>query len=155
MKRTPPAWLIMWLIAMSAAFLLGTTNEATSEMIKQRGLQEKEAARTAVFPDAQTFAPIDLEQESGKLSECYAAQKSGKTVGYVCTVNEQGYGGPIQVIVGLRPNGEVLGITVGGDKFSETAGLGAKTKDGAFTSQFAGKQAPLTLKMDIDAVTGA
>lgn len=156
MKRKPPAWLILWLITMSAAFLLGATNEMTAEMIQQRSLEEKEAARNAVFSEADSFSVVTLEHgdEQG-IDECYAAMKDSSIIGYVCTVNEQGYGGPIEVISGIKTDGEITGITVGGSKFAETAGLGANTKQPAFITQFSGKKTPLTLKMDIDAVTGA
>ncbi len=154
MKRKPQAWLIMWLIAMSAAFLLGTTNEMTSEMIQQRNIEEKEASRIAVFSSADSFSQMQLD-ETATVDECYAAYSGDELVGYVCTAVEQGYGGPIEVIVGIKLDGSVTGITVGGSRFSETAGLGAKTKEAAFTSQFADKQTPLALKIDIDSVTGA
>ncbi len=154
MKRKPQAWLVMWLVAMSAAFLLGATNEITADMIEQHGFEEKQRARSAVFLEAEDFTPLPIEA-SDTVQECYAAKKDGKTVGYVCTVNTKGYGGPIEVIAGLTPDGEITGITVGGSSFSETAGLGAKTRESDFTEQFAGKRAPLSLKMDIDAVTGA
>ena len=41
------------------------------------------------------------------------------------------------------------------DASSQTAGLGQKCEEEAFTSQFIGKKVPLTLGVDIDAVTGA
>lgn len=154
MKHKPQAWVIMLLIAMSAAFLLGTTNEITSDMIYKHSLEEKEKARSLVFPEAENFAPILLDGTEA-VEECYTANKDGEVIGYVCTASEQGYGGPIQVIVGIRPDGGITGITVGGSRFAETAGLGAKTKESSFSEQFIGKRSPLSLKMDIDAVTGA
>ena len=45
-------------------------------------------------------------------------------------------------------------VTVG-QKIGETAGLGAKTKEPAFTEQFKGLSAPLTLKGNVDSVSGA
>ena len=66
-----------------------------------------------------------------------------------------GFGGPIEVTVGVDTHGTVTGLSVGGSSFAETAGLGAKAKEPAFTDQFVGKTAPLTLKVDVDAISGA
>ena len=59
------------------------------------------------------------------------------------------------VVVGVDNDGVITGINVGGANFSETAGLGAKTKEPAFTEQFKGLSAPLTLKGNVDSVSGA
>ena len=75
----------------------------------------------------------------------------------------KGYGGEIVVTVGVDGDSTITGINVGGENFSETAGLGALAKEPAFTDQFAGKTVPLKLvkgsaeKGDdtIDAISGA
>ena len=85
-------------------------------------------------------------------AENYAAQKTTR-----------GYGGEIEVTLGTDVYGNITGLSVGGKNFSETAGLGARSKDEAFTSQFAGKTAPLTVvkgndernEHTIDAITSA
>lgn len=154
MEKKIPAWMVMCIITMCAAFLLAATRELTYDTIQLRSLQEKEAARSAVFMQADGFVQMDVQAQAPVL-DCYAAQSGGEHAGYVCTVEKRGYGGPIEVVVGLRPDGTVTGISVGGENFAETAGLGAKTKETSFTSQFANKRAPLVLRMDIDAVTGA
>ncbi len=65
-----------------------------------------------------------------------------------------GYGGPVLVQLGLDSDGAIQAITVGAERFLETEGIGSKVKDPAFTEQFIGKKAPLTLN-DVDAVAGA
>ena len=52
------------------------------------------------------------------------------------TVN--GYGGKIEVTVGMSVDGMITGISVGGSEFSETPGLGEKTKSIEFRSRFLG-----------------
>jgi Na+-translocating ferredoxin:NAD+ oxidoreductase RnfG subunit len=51
--------------------------------------------------------------------------------------------------------GTITAINVGGANFSETSGLGAKTREAAFTDQFKGMSGMLVLKQNIDSVTGA
>ena len=60
--------------------------------------------------------------------------------------------------MGIDTEGRITGISCGGSNFSETAGLGAKVKEDAFSGQFAGMQAPVSLKKDggnVDSVTAA
>ena len=80
---------------------------------------------------------------------------NGETIGYTAQITVKGYGGEIEVVVGVDNDGVITGINVGGANFSETAGLGAKTKEPAFTEQFKGLSAPLTLKGNVDSVSGA
>ena len=55
--------------------------------------------------------------------------------------------------VEIDKNHVITALTV--DASGEFYALGGKCADEAFTSQFIGKSAPLTLGVDIDAVTGA
>ncbi len=82
----------------------------------------------------------------------------GKAVGYVSVGTVTGFGGPVEITVGLDNDTTLTGIRVGGASFSETAGLGAKSKEPAFYEQFAGKSYPVDLSKnggEIDAITAA
>ena len=59
----------------------------------------------------------------------------------------------VVVTVEVDKNHVITALTV--DASGEFYALGGKCADEAFTSQFIGKKAPLTLGVDIDAVTGA
>ena len=61
----------------------------------------------------------------------------------------------MRIYLKINNDGVITGINVGGANFSETAGLGAKTKEPAFTEQFKGLSSPLTLKGNVDSVSGA
>ena len=86
-----------------------------------------------------------------------------QVAGYVSQITVKGYKGPVEVTVGLDKDLTLTGISVGGSDFAETAGLGAKSKDPAFTSQFAGKKPPVVVIKNggiagdntIDAITAA
>ena len=67
------------------------------------------------------------------------------------TVN--GWHKGVVVTVAIDKNHVITALTV--DASGEFYALGGKCADEAFTSQFIGKSAPLTLGVDIDAVTGA
>ena len=87
--------------------------------------------------------------------EAHAVLRGGETLGYTVQQTVQGYAGPIELVVGLRPDRTISGVHVGGENFKETENLGAKAKDAAFTDQFVGKTIPVELEQDIDAIAGA
>ena len=76
------------------------------------------------------------------------------------TTDKEGYGGDIQITVGITSDGTVNGISI--LSISETAGLGMKAKEPAFYEQYQGKQAEkFAVSKDggegepIDAISGA
>ena len=153
MKRKVAAWLALGIITLVAGLLLASANELTKNIIVAQNEQAAQAARQRLLPAATEF--VAQEDASGTLDNLFTAKAGDETVGSVAQITTQGFGGPIEIIVGMDAQGAITGISVGGASFKETAGLGAKTKDGKFTDQFAGKQAPLALGTDIDAVTAA
>ena len=71
----------------------------------------------------------------------------------VLTATVKGWHEGVAVTVEIDKNHVITALTV--DASGEFYALGGKCADEAFTSQFIGKKAPLTLGVDIDAVTGA
>ena len=70
----------------------------------------------------------------------------------------KGYGGPMQVLVGIDSQGKVLEVLLLSHK--ETLGLWTKSADQEFRAQFRGKTGPFILKRDnsegnLDGVTSA
>ena len=110
------------------------------------------AVRQTLLPAAASFEAVDG-------SEVYrGVDANGAAVGYVTVNTVKGFGGDVEISVAVDPEGVIQGISVGGANFKETAGLGAKSKEPAFTEQFAGKTAPVALKKnggEIDAITAA
>ena len=79
--------------------------------------------------------------------------ESGK--GRAISVSPKGYSGPIDMLVGIDPQGKVSGVKILAHR--ETPGLGANIAKPKFLDQFKGKTMndPIEPKKDIDAVTGA
>lgn len=74
--------------------------------------------------------------------------------GNVFSASSKGYGGPVQVTASFDAEGKITSLSIGGDKFAESEGIGDKALNPAFAQQFIGKQAPVTIG-DIDAISGA
>ncbi len=152
--KKPQGWLVLFLVSLVAALALAGTNELTKGAIEQRGLEASNAARKAVLADADTFEPLQVQEGSG-VDNGYRGLKGGQAVGYVAQSTVQGYGGPIEIVVGMDLTGKLTGISVGGPNFSETAGLGSKAKEPGFTDQFTGLTLPAKLRDNVDAIAGA
>ena len=135
--------LNLLIISAVAALLLALTNSVTSSTIAQRNEQANAEARKLVLESAQDFEQVkDVKTDNSKgveVSEIYEAKDaSGNTVGYTLKVLPSGYGGTIELMVGIDSvKGQVSGINVVSN--SETAGLGAKATNPEFSDQYKGK----------------
>ncbi len=161
MKKQLAAWLVLGLITVAGGLSLSITNEVTKEPIRNQAVQAEAKAKQEVLPDAETFEPLELPEDAGM--ELFTGVSGGTVVGYVGKVTVNGFGGPIDVIAGVDETGVVKGVNVGGSAFSETAGLGAKSREAAFTDQFMNKVSPIRVvkaadpktASSIDAITAA
>ena len=135
--------LNLLIISAVAALLLALTNSVTASTIAQRNEQANAEARKLVLESAQDFEQVkDVKTDNSKgveVSEIYeATDASGNTVGYTLKVLPSGYGGTIELMVGIdSAKGQVSGINVVSN--SETAGLGAKATNPEFSDQYKGK----------------
>ena len=152
MNKKLPAWIVLTVICLVAALALAFTYNGTKDRIAQQEEAKTVAVRQALLPAAASFEAVDG-------SEVYrGVDANGASVGYVTVNTVKGFGGDVEISVAVDPEGVIQGISVGGANFKETAGLGAKSKEPAFTEQFAGKTAPVALKKnggEIDAITAA
>lgn len=149
-------WKLL-LLAAVAGLALGMTNAVTKDAIEEQRIAEANRARQAVLSAAASFEILGEEQD-GMDEICRGLNAAGETVGYTARCTVQGYGGPIEVTVGVLPDGTIAGVNVGGTDFAETAGLGARVKEAWFGEQFAGLTAPVALTKDggeVDAVSSA
>ena len=135
--------LNLLIISAVAALLLALTNSVTAGTIAERSEQANAEARKLVLESAETFEEVkDVKTDNSKgvkVSEVFEAKDaSGNTVGYTLKVLPSGYGGEIELMVGIdSANSQVSGINVVSN--SETAGLGAKSTDPEFSDQYKGK----------------
>ena len=140
--------LILTIITVVAGLGLGLVYEVTKEPIARTEEQAKKEAWQTVFSDVslEDFKAVDVDKEAADKTAadlgikatvdevCEAADE-----GYVVTVTDkEGYGGDIQITVGITADGTISGVAF--LSISETAGLGMKATDSSFYSQYVGKQ---------------
>ena len=100
-----------------------------------------------------TAEPVEEPTEAPAATEEPAATEAPMVLENAKTATIAGFGGADITVQVTDENGVITALVV--DASSQTAGLGQKCADEAFTSQFIGKSAPLTLGEGIDAVASA
>ena len=129
-------------ICAVAALLLGFTNKLTLPIIEERNMQANNEARQLVLPKANQFQLVssnEYDNIDGIISEVYEGKNGSDIIGYTIKTLPKGYGGEIELIVGISSEGKIEGINIG--NMSETPGLGAKANESDFKDQFNGKNA--------------
>lgn len=141
MNEIKRAGISLFIIALSAAALLGTTNYFTKPVIALNTEKAKKAAMAEVLPNVRdnNFSNEFLTEPAPATGvTSYAIGYDGDTaVGYALILKQLGYSGNITMLVGLDTNGVVTGLKI--IEHSETPGLGAKAVTEGFRGQFAGK----------------
>lgn len=122
--------LALFVICIVVAFLLAATNELTKGPIAEVQAETAAQAMKQVCPEAESF-----EGAQGLESETYRGFDSeGNLVGYAVNVTEKGYGGDLEVMVGISTDGQVTGVEI--LTCNETPGLGANCTKSEFTDQY-------------------
>lgn len=163
MKRILWLGTSLMIVCLIAAGALGLTYALTKEQIARQAREEEARAFKEALPQVKRtrdfkerkdiFAELKEKYEDlGKISDGYA---NGQKVGVAVKVLPRGYGGFIEMVVGVNMRGKVVRIAL--VRHSETPGLGSNIENRSFQKQFWGKTAnePIEIGKDIDAITGA
>lgn len=150
MKHILKLSLTLLIISAIVAGILAGVNAITKPLIEKINLEKTQRAVEEVLPGG--GEELDITPQEG-IRAVYASE-----TGYAVLVTSSGFGGDIQMMVGVDKTGKVLGISI--ISHSETVGLGAvaaaKTAAGeAFRNQFSGADAPFAVGTNIDAITSA
>lgn len=158
------AWMLFIITALVTIALAGS-NELTKGRIADQIKIDADNARMEVFPEAVSFEELSegfiTDGTPGIKSAYKALDGGGKTIGLVVVSSSKGYGGMIEVMTGITPDGMLKGIKVLSD--DETPGLGKKAGQPFFLGQFLSRTAGFHFSLkdtdpdvnSIDAVTGA
>lgn len=118
-----------------AATGLAVTYGLTKDRIAEQDRLAEERSLKAVLPAAVAFVDagpevLDAARDAAGDVECSAVYRaedsSGAFLGWALRVAGRGYGGPIQLVLGLDSTGKVTGVSI--LSMSETPGLGTKVQ---------------------------
>lgn len=126
---------VLWLMSLIA----GRVEETTAD-----------SALHSRFEDvltADAYEEIDIYEAGEPYSEitsAYRASENGETKGYIVELTVEGYGGEMEVTVGVSADSKrVTNIKIGSN--SETENLGAKVAETPFLSQFTNAAPPFEI----------
>ena len=146
-KRLYSVVFLTIVVLISVSLLLGI-NSFTSVVVKAQTEAKIKSILESIFPDLTSF------QESG---EIFIVYEGDNIAGYTFIAVGNGYGGPINILVGMNTDHTLRDMEV--LSHTETPGLGSKIIEEPFTEQFVGLVADeIALSRDggkIDAITGA
>jgi electron transport complex protein RnfG len=130
------------IIAAVATLLLAVAEHVTSERIAAialaaeiKAMQDVLLGVDGVDEDTATVMP----QEDDSIVSSITRFESNEGYVYAVNVNPVGYGGPIEIMVGVNSNLEVIGVSVI-DSSGETPGLGSRVAEAEYTDKFIGKK---------------
>jgi electron transport complex protein RnfG len=138
--------LVLTIICLVAAAALAFTNQVTEPLIAQAQAEAANAARVLVLPQADSFTQIT----DYKTENVYEVYKADNGSGYAITTIAKGYGGNLQVMVGISSEGTISGTQV--MICNETPGLGDRVQKDPYRSQYVGKDASLE---GVDIISGS
>lgn len=154
MKQIVKLTLTLLIITSVMAAALAGVNAITKDKIADIKAQKTALAISAVLADGGSAEEIAFDAAAHPLvSKVYANEN-----GYAIQVTPAGFGGTIEMMVGVDKAGCVTGISI--ISHTETAGLGAvaaadTAKGEAFRGQFAGLSGELAVGSQVDAISGA
>ena len=148
--------LTLLVISVIVGAALALVNQITKPIIAKAEAEKIQKAISQVLPGGYDTVITDFTDATGLVSKVYKGAN-----GYAVEVAPVGFDSAITMMVGIGPDGKVLGICV--VSHTETAGLGAVAAGKgaasiAFRDQFMGVSGSVSVSKDggtIDAITGA
>lgn len=154
---------VLFIISAVSAGVLAWLNDSTKDLIAQNDLSASMSPEVieAVAPGADTFVPYEdpalvesIKAENAKFVDLLTAvDGSGNSLGYVVQTlsTVPGYGGDMELYIGIGQDGKITGLSV--IAHGETSGLGSRTTEPEFWSQFVGDDASAEVTA-FDAISG-
>lgn len=163
MKELAKLVIVLTVICAASGSLMALVHDMTAERIEIANQAGKIDAIREVLPECDNNPVEDTKtvETGGEEWMFYVARKGGVFAGtaFVAT-SEEGYGGNINVMVGIDAEGKVLAIEIL-PPLKETPGLGAKVVEDSFRQGFKGRDIRNTAWKvgkdggDIDEITAA
>ena len=140
--------IILTAVVAICVTALTFTDSFTRAKIEAQEEQKIQHMLSAMFPNMSRYTFED---------DIYTIYADGTEIGYAFLAVGKGYGGDIDILVGLEDETTVKGITI--ISHTETPGLGSRVAESSFTDMFRGLNiADIALRQEggqIDALTGS
>lgn len=152
MKEYLKPVISLTLICLLTGLIISGVNLLTSARIDENLDAAERRAVSEVFGDDIVYTAIDEVPDN--VNGIYkVSNNSGGLAGYCVSVSPNGFGGNIDMVVGIDPSGKIIGVAI--TALSETPGLGSRVADSEYLAGYSGLGGTPALGRDIDAISGA
>lgn len=138
-KAIPKPVIILLVITLIAGAVLSGVYVMTADQIAMNNEMASQAAYKEVVPEADKFNSLTVENGtsgSTEIQRVLEGVSGGDVQGYAIEVhNAQSFDSGLTVVVGIRPDGTVTGLSF--TELHETAGMGMRCDEPEFKGQFA------------------
>ena len=120
--------VILFLITAVCVCTLAVCNNITKDTIEKINIENQENAKKEVLKEATSFEVSKTDKD------VFIGKNGDKIIGYAVSVSPKGFGGNMDMMVGITPDLKVCDISI--VNISETPGLGSKANDKKFLGQY-------------------
>ena len=136
------AVVVLVVICFVISGALAVVNSFTAPVSKANAEARETAARQELIPEAGDFEQVTEGLPENVLSAYVGKASDGSVAGYVITASGKGFGGTIQVMVAISPEGTILHCKT----------LGGQTANESYYGQYEGQDSSLS---GVNAISGA
>lgn len=152
MKKSIRIVVTLCLITALVGAMLAFVNLMTKDRIAEQNQKAMDKAVAVIFGECKT------EEIAGTydapVSKVYDVKVAEESVGWCVFVKPKGYGGTVEMMVGISPEGAVCGISI--VSHAETPNLGTKVVENKnYLDSYLDKTEPMNFGDGVEAVSGA
>lgn len=144
--------VVLFIIAAVSAGVLAAVNSFTSQVIADNAMKLVTEARKQVLPKAAAFKEEESKEAEG-MTFIPGYDEAGELTGYVVSVDQNGYAGNINFVLGFDVEGHITGVNI--ISSGETPGLGARINEKEWQEHWIGKDDSYEFNKATDAFAGA
>jgi electron transport complex protein RnfG len=134
-KKIISLGVTLFIVTAVTGAILGAVHDITLEPIRLTQENLKAAALRGALPEAEEFKILERADDADPIiKDVQEALTGGEVSGYCITVTPRGYAGTVELVAGIKSDGNLRAIRILNQ--SETPGLGAKSAQPDFYGQF-------------------
>ncbi|MBR6559210.1 MAG: FMN-binding protein [Clostridia bacterium] len=143
---------VLLIVCAMVTLVLSLVNFLTKDIAAENKKNDRDLAIKEIFPTSTSSSEIETTH-GDPINGVYKVMENDTHIGYAVGVVTSGFGGDIEMLVGIGSGGTVSGVKI--ISMSETPNVGSRVNDSTYLSGYNGKSGALSLKEDIDAISGA
>ena len=143
---------VLLAVCAIVTLVLALVNFLTKDMAAANKQKDTDIAIKEIFPTC-TSSTEEETTHGAPINGVYKVMEKDTHIGYAVGVIASGFGGDIEMLVGIGKGGVVSGVKI--ISMSETPNVGSRVNDSEYLSGYKGLSGNLVLKQDVDAISGA